>query len=669
MYQNSIVVSIRQGIHLRIAAEIVRKAEQLTQKFGIKLYIRKLDNPKPIEISGLGLLALKIKQDDVIEIISMEETFEGMNAVIELCDFIYNLMGDVNTDLTQVDSIIEHTKLANEQIIENLPIGIVVVDINASVIIINEYGLKLTEKNAEEVRGLNIKSVLPSSVLTEALFEVQRKSGIIQHYNDKILISNISTISTDNRIIGAVEVFQDISELEGMKELNEKFKTIINTSGDLISFIDENRKISYLNPAYLTYFPKHSESILKDLAEISPEGLRMKAFITKEKFENVVNRKETVDVISTVEPLYIDGKFKGIISISKPVNHIKSLLKKLEESEERLNYYKEELLRQKMLSQSFGDIVGSSSSLKDCLVIAERASKSTSTVLIRGESGTGKELIAKAIHNNSNRKDKSFVRVNCAAIPENLIESELFGHEKGAFTGALNNKQGKFAIANGGTIFLDEIGDMPRHMQVKLLRVLQEREFESVGGLTTHKIDVRVLAATNRNLEEMMKTGEFREDLYYRLNVMFILLPPLRNRIEDIPILSESFIEKFNKKLGKSVKGIDNETILYLQSYHWPGNIRELENIIERAMNMCDETILSKKDFPSYIIKNSQNEGALINLTNGELLLFEEYEKELIEKAMKIYKSYNKAGKALGLTHRTISLKCQKYGIKNLGLL
>lgn len=663
MYKNSIVVSLKQGIHLRIAAEIVRKAEQLLKKFNIKLYIRKIVDPEPIEISGLGLLSLRIKENDVIEIISLEDSFEGINAVIELCDFIYNLMGEENPDLTQLDNIIEHTKLVNEQIIENLPIGIAVVDINASVVSINDYGLKLIEKRADEVVGLNIKNVLASSSLSEAVVKNQHKSGIIQHFKDKILIANISTILTENNIVGAVEVFQDISELEGMKELNEKFKKLINTSGDLISFIDENRKITYINPSYLNYFPNHSESIGMDLAEVSPDGLRMKAFISKKKFENVVNKKENVEMISTVEPIYIDGKFKGIISISKPVNHIKSLLKKLEESEERLNYYKEELLRQKMLSQSFGDIIGSSSSLKDCLVIAEKASKSTSTVLIRGESGTGKELIAKAIHNNSERKDKPFVRVNCAAIPENLLESELFGHEKGAFTGAVNSKPGKFAIANSGTIFLDEVGDMPKSMQAKMLRVLQEREFESVGGLTTHKIDVRILAATNRNLEAMIETGEFREDLYYRLNVMSIFLPPLRSRIEDIPLLSENLIDKLNKKLGKSISGIDNEAIVYLQNYNWPGNIRELENIIERAINMCDDSIIGSKDFPLYITKKSENTGNLINLVNGELLGFEEYEKELIATAMKKYKSYNKAGKILGLTHRTIALKCEKYGI------
>ena len=275
-----------------------------------------------------------------------------------------------------------------------------------------------------------------------------------------------------------------------------------------------------------------------------------------------------------------------------------------------------------------------------------------------------KNLVAKAIHNNSSRKDKPFVRVNCAAIPENLLESEFFGYEKGAFTGAVKNKPGKFKIAHKGTIFLDEIGDMPKAMQVKLLRVIQEKEFESVGGLLTQKVDVRIIAATNRNLESMIKTGDFREDLYYRLNVITIPLPPLSKRKEDINILVEHFIEKLNKKLNRSVTSIDKESLQYLQDYHWPGNIRELENIIERAINMCDNNIISSKDLPMYITNIEPNKKRLINFKESEeLMKLEDYEKEIITLAMKKYKSFNKAGQALGITHRTVSLKCKKYGI------
>jgi transcriptional regulator with PAS, ATPase and Fis domain len=212
-----------------------------------------------------------------------------------------------------------------------------------------------------------------------------------------------------------------------MKELNEKFKKILEASGDLICFVDENRKISYMNPAYVQYLPVSSKNALgRDLLDISPNGLRMKVFNSRNKIESVIYQKESIDMVSTVEPLFIDDKFKGVISISRPAIQIKNLIRKLEESEEKLKYFRDELIKQTRISGSFKDIIGFSGSLRDCLIIAEKASHSTSTVLVRGESGTGKELVAKAIHNNSGRKNMPFIRVNCAAIPENLLESELF---------------------------------------------------------------------------------------------------------------------------------------------------------------------------------------------------------------------------------------------------
>ncbi|MDP4090656.1 MAG: sigma 54-interacting transcriptional regulator, partial [Bacillota bacterium] len=454
------------------------------------------------------------------------------------------------------------------------------------------------------------------------------------------------------------------SDLAAVKELNYKFSRVLENSSDLICFIDENRRVSYMNPSYKKYFPDSSKHALgKDLKDIAPDGLRMKVFNTREKVENLVYHKEGTDIISTIEPIYIDDKFKGIIAILRPVSQIRNVLNKLEKSQEEANYYKEELFRYSKVSESFSNIIGSNRSLQDCLYMAEKASKSISTVLIRGESGTGKELIAKAIHKNSKRKDKPFIRVNCAAIPENLLESELFGYEKGAFTGAVKSKPGKFSLADGGTIFLDEIGDMQKSMQIKLLRVLQEREFESVGGLTTQKVDVRVIAATNRHLEEMIEKGEFREDLYYRLNVITIQLPPLRIRKEDISLLVEHFISKINGKLEKDIQGISKEALAYLQDYNWPGNIRELENIIERAINMCEGTIITEVDLPTYLTNITPRREGNIKHVNGDMPTMDEYEKEIITMAMQKYKSFNKAGKVLGLSHRTVAAKCEKYGI------
>ncbi|EYF03477.1 sigma-54-dependent transcriptional regulator [Chondromyces apiculatus] len=243
-------------------------------------------------------------------------------------------------------------------------------------------------------------------------------------------------------------------------------------------------------------------------------------------------------------------------------------------------------------------IIGESQAIQDLYAILERVADTPTTVLIAGESGTGKELVARALHDNSSRRERPFIKVNCAAIPKDLMESELFGYERGAFTGAVGSKPGRFELASGGTLFLDEIGEIPNEMQVKLLRVLQESEFERVGGIKTIRVDVRLVAATNRDLKREIAAGTFREDLFYRLNVVPITLPALRERKSDIPHLAAHFIAKFNARLKKNVEGIEGETLERLTSYEWPGNIRELENVIERAVLFADGARLRVEDLP-----------------------------------------------------------------------
>ncbi len=243
-------------------------------------------------------------------------------------------------------------------------------------------------------------------------------------------------------------------------------------------------------------------------------------------------------------------------------------------------------------------IIGQSVGLGELYQVLERVADTPTTVLITGESGTGKELVARALHDQSSRNDKPFIKVNCAAIPKELIESELFGYERGAFTGAVSSKPGRFELANGGTLFLDEIGEIPVEMQVKLLRALQESEFERVGGIKTIRVDVRLVAATNRDLKKLIVNGSFREDLFYRLNVVPIRLPALRERTGDIPILVSHFLSKFNERLKKSVQGCDADAMELLVAYGWPGNIRELENVVERAVLFCDAVNLRSQDLP-----------------------------------------------------------------------
>ncbi|MEJ2636260.1 MAG: sigma-54 dependent transcriptional regulator [Calditrichia bacterium] len=350
-----------------------------------------------------------------------------------------------------------------------------------------------------------------------------------------------------------------------------------------------------------------------------------------------------------LKPLRLDE----ILAKVETISQLKSLIKE--------NQYLREKLSQKY---NFNNIIGKNRKMLELFDLVKDIAKTNSTVLITGESGTGKELIANAIHFNSDRIKKPFVKVNCAVLAENLLESELFGHVKGAFTGAIRDKLGRFELANGGTIFLDEIGDISANMQLKLLRVLQEGEFERVGGTETLKVDVRIIAATNRDLSEMMKKGEFRQDLYYRLNVIPLEVPPLRERRDDIPLLITHFLEKFNKQFSKKIDVIEDDAMECLQHYGWPGNIRELENLVERAIVLNKTGRITVKDFPHYVVH--QNDQPDIELDTDKPLtdIVDNYEKQIILKALR-ENNFNKLRTAekLGIHRSTFMSKLKKYDI------
>ncbi len=335
---------------------------------------------------------------------------------------------------------------------------------------------------------------------------------------------------------------------------------------------------------------------------------------------------------------------------------------------ERMQLLKDNLRLQDALFGKFKmeGIVGNSKKMQEVIEIAKKVTPTAVTVLIYGESGTGKELIAKAIHYNSTRRTGPFTAINCAAIPENLIESELFGYEPGAFTGAVHRKQGLFEASERGTLFLDEIGDLPMLTQTKLLRVLQDKEVRRLGGKDNIKVDVRIIAATNKYLEKEVGKGKFREDLYYRLKVVTIELPPLRERKEDIAALTNFFINKYNKEFGKRVKGVSDGAMKALMDYHWPGNIRQLEFVIERAVLMGDGETVTINDIRSEL-RLPSDKGPLNFELPDDGINFEELEKELIKKAM--LKSNNVAAKAarlLGMTYKTFWYRLEKFGIQSI---
>ncbi|HEY6293022.1 MAG TPA: sigma 54-interacting transcriptional regulator [Terriglobia bacterium] len=310
----------------------------------------------------------------------------------------------------------------------------------------------------------------------------------------------------------------------------------------------------------------------------------------------------------------------------------------------------------------FSNIIGTSGPMRQVYEKVAQVAKANTTVLIRGESGTGKELIAHAIHYNSLRAKKPLIKVSCAALPETLVESELFGYEKGAFTGAQGSKKGRFEMAEGGTLFLDEIGDLTPATQVKLLRALQEREFERLGGTTSIRVNVRLLAATNRNLEKAMADGHFRDDLYYRLNVFSIFLPPLRERKPDIMMLADHFLEKYAHGHGKDIKRISTSAIDMLMSYHWPGNVRELENVIEHAVVICEGNVIHGHHLPP-TLQTAEASGTILRLSLAESVA--NYEKDLISDALKTTRGNQaKSARLLSTTKRIINYKINKYGLR-----
>ena len=442
--------------------------------------------------------------------------------------------------------------------------------------------------------------------------------------------------------IKAYELELEKKKLETLLNSMDKAIVSIDTYGNIDRYNSKFKKIFKLNHTV------HNENIFNILDFMKNTSISK---FEKEKSNSFYYKKEN----------YI---LRGVYNVSNITlnNELKGYVIDFIDKKDAIKNYNKINKDYKIMLDS---IIGESDIIKSTKNEALIASKSTSTVLITGESGTGKELFARAIHNHSKRSENPFIAVNCAAIPDNLLESELFGYEEGAFTGAKKGGNlGKFELADKGTIYLDEIGDMSLHLQAKLLRVLQEKELNKIGSNYNKTIDVRVIAATNKNLEEMVSSGLFREDLYYRLNVIPISLPSLRERKEDIPLLIDFMVKEYSKKLDKDVDDVEKDVLEALLKYKWPGNIRELQNIIEYSVNMCSSNIVTIDLLPNKIKQNKKNE-KIVDFEEIETL--EEIERREIIKALNKYKDYKRdkelVAKVLGISRATLYRKLDKYNI------
>lgn len=470
-----------------------------------------------------------------------------------------------------------------------------------------------------------------------------------------------------------------LQKISKQKGIQSTLMAIIHSTDDAISVVDENGLQTIINPAYTRLTGLTEEDVLgkPPTIDIADEGesMHLKVLKTKKPVHGVKmkvgpNRKE---VIVNVSPVIVNGVLKGSVAVIQDVSEIKYLSEELERFKQRVRHLESKY--------TFKDIVGNSRSMIIAKEQAKRAAETPATVLLQGESGTGKELFAHAIHHASKRRNKQFIRVNCSALVDTLLESELFGYEGGSFTGAKKTgKRGLFEEADKGTIFLDEIGVMSLNLQAKLLRVLQEKEIVKVGGMNPIDIDVRVISATNIDLKNAVKEGRFRDDLYYRLYVIPIYIPPLRERKEDMYLLVKNLIRKYNQDFGRNVKGILPEALNILLGYSWPGNVRELENVIERAiinMKLSEELILPKH-IPSLNSKERIEKKLIINPKYDNLARIDldktnlkkvknDTERLIIINALKSTNGDNlKAAKKLGISLRSFYYKIKKYNIKKI---
>lgn len=656
-----------------------RESKLLSVLTRTNLYDALLNNAslkEPIDsyvVSRVVSLRAELPYDAVADLVKNSPV--GNAPVIDADGTVIGVFTKTNMVLT----LLKKSELLNAQleaILDAMYNGVIAVDCNGLITLVNSGAERIFNIRKEFCLGFPLGKVLPDLDLTPVLECGEVKAGLKYNCGEITTLANITPLTDGATVVGAIAIFQDLTdldniarELEIVKALNQTLDTVLNAIYDGIVVVDKKGYITLTNRVFAEFMDMLPENIVgKHVTEILNESRLHRVAETGIPETGEIQNIRGKPLIISRLPIIKEGRTVGAVGkvVFPQMAEIQELANKIFFLQNKVAFYQEELQKTKTARAVLDGIVAESPAMKNIKQEIMQVAKSTSTVLITGESGTGKELVAQAIHMCSDRSNGPFIKINCAAIPENLLESEIFGYAPGAFTGASKGgKPGRFELADGGTIFLDEIGDMSLSLQAKILRVLQEREFERVGDTRSIKVNVRILAATNKDLKKAISEGTFREDLFYRLNVIGLCLPPLREHPEDIEPLARNFIEKYNRILNTGIKGISTSAMAVLLRYGWPGNVRELENVIERAVNYATSDFIQTDHLPPYLLKAVVQVKEEVNKeTIGYRSKLVEVEKKIIVSALeKAGGNKSKAARMLNLSRTRLYIKMKKFGL------
>ncbi|MDT3701018.1 MAG: sigma 54-interacting transcriptional regulator [Thermincola sp.] len=561
--------------------------------------------------------------------------------------------------------------------------GVIAINREGLVVVCNQRAREMLETGNDPI-GKPITALVPNTQMPNVITTGQGSYNQKFYYKDKIFMTDRTPWLSNGKIVGAVTVFKDITEweevvteLEAFKQINLELEGIIESSHDGIIITDGEGKVVKINNSLLRVTDLPRECYLnKKIDKLQEEGYFSHEPIAKrarleKRTVTGLNKIETgKEVMVTSTPVLDDaGKVVRVVTNVKDMSEITNLQEQLAQSLEVSGQLRTEFNKRMEDELRSHNLITNNHKMLDLVELTRRVADSNASVLLQGESGVGKEVLAKLVHIWSKRQG-AFLKVNCSALPGHLLESEIFGYARGAFTGASNlGKPGLFELADEGTLFLDEIEDLPLELQGKFLRVLQDGEFIRLGGVNVIKVNVRIIAASNKYLTEMVQENRFRSDLYYRLNVIPIMIPPLRERLEDIPALTEYFLGQLNKRY-KSKKVVTSQLLRHFIDYQWPGNVRELRNVLERLILISAGDVIGVREFLETMQSNIEN-----NNENADVLSYQEFdenipqlrefleekEKELILKAFRKYKNSRRTGEVLGISHTTVLNKLKKY--------